>query len=259
MNEIIFQNRNKLYGAYVLRMNYEQYMRRAFILAIISFIFILLYVHFVSRTSVKQILLAIPIDMEKGRIQLTNDIPVMENIVKKNSLMHSEMARINSTKVVDDKQIIREVFKEEQIPTKTFDNESGQVGSGIDLGEDGGNDKSGAIEKSGSANTEIPPSLVEHMPEFQGGLGALYKFLSKNIKYPQIALENGIEGKVLLQFIINIDGSISGIELVRGIGGGCDEEAIRVIKMLPNWKPGKMNNQAVAVRYTLPVNFKLIK
>ena len=99
--------------------------------------------------------------------------------------------------------------------------------------------------------------VVEEMPTFPGGDKALYEFLAKNIKYPAVAKDNGIEGKVYIKFVVNEDGSVSQVQLARGIGGGCDEEAMRVVKDMPKWKPGKQRGKNVKVWYTLPVYFKL--
>ena len=83
------------------------------------------------------------------------------------------------------------------------------------------------------------------------------EYVAKNIKYPQIARETGIQGRVFVSFVVEPDGSISNVKLLRGIGGGCDEEAMRVIKSLPKWKPGKQRGKAVRVSYQIPVFFKL--
>ncbi|MBQ5496346.1 MAG: TonB family protein [Prevotella sp.] len=99
--------------------------------------------------------------------------------------------------------------------------------------------------------------IVEEMPSFPGGEAKLMEFVAKNIKYPQIARETGIQGRVFVGFVVEPDGSISNVKLLRGIGGGCDEEAMRVIKSLPKWKPGKQRGKAVRVSYQIPVFFKL--
>ena len=99
--------------------------------------------------------------------------------------------------------------------------------------------------------------IVEEMPSFPGGEGKLMEYVAKNIKYPQIARETGIQGRVFVGFVVEPDGSISNVKLLRGIGGGCDEEAMRVIKSLPKWKPGKQRGKAVRVSYQIPVFFKL--
>lgn len=100
--------------------------------------------------------------------------------------------------------------------------------------------------------------VVESMPEFPGGTQAMYKYIGENLKYPVIAQENGIQGRVVCQFTVNKDGSLVDIEVVRSAGDpSLDKEAVRVIKSMPKWKPGKQRNQPVRVKFTLPVNFKL--
>ena len=105
---------------------------------------------------------------------------------------------------------------------------------------------------------EVVFVVVESMPEFPGGQQALFKYLSENVKYPVIAQENGIQGRVICQFVVNKDGSIVDVEVVRSGGdASLDKEAIRVIKSMPKWKPGKQRGKPVRVKYTVPVNFKL--
>ena len=99
--------------------------------------------------------------------------------------------------------------------------------------------------------------IVEEAPEFPGGEKAMFAFINKNIRYPEIARENGIEGKVYIRFIVSKDGSIRDVKVLRGIGSGCDEEAMRVVKRMPNWKPGKQRGKAVSVMFNLPFSFKL--
>jgi protein TonB len=99
--------------------------------------------------------------------------------------------------------------------------------------------------------------IVEEMPSFPGGEAKLMEYVGKNIKYPQIARETGIQGRVFVNFVVEPDGSVSNVTVLRGIGGGCDEEAMRVVKNMPKWKPGKQRGKAVRVQYMLPVNFRL--
>lgn len=99
--------------------------------------------------------------------------------------------------------------------------------------------------------------VVEEMPEFPGGMAECLKFLGKNIKYPTIARENGVQGRVIVQFVVNQDGSIVDPVVVRSVDPYLDKEALRVIKTMPKWKPGKQRGKAVRVKYTVPVTFKL--
>ena len=100
--------------------------------------------------------------------------------------------------------------------------------------------------------------VVENMPEFPGGQAALMKYLSQNIKYPVLAQENGIQGRVVCQFVVERDGSIADVQVVRSSDdNSLDREALRVVKSMPKWTPGKQRGKPVRVKYTVPVNFKL--
>ncbi|MFA4853498.1 MAG: energy transducer TonB [Bacteroidales bacterium] len=100
-------------------------------------------------------------------------------------------------------------------------------------------------------------TIVEIMPKFKGGEQAMYKWLSKKIKYPKNAKENEITGTVIITFVIEKNGSVSNVEILKGIGGGCEEEALRVIKLMPKWKPGKQSGVPVRVQFNLPIIFTL--
>ena len=99
--------------------------------------------------------------------------------------------------------------------------------------------------------------MVEDQPEFPGGTAALMEYLRKNIKYPSICRENNIQGKVIVTFIVNKDGSIVEPEVIKAVNPSLDKEALRVISGMPNWKPGMQRGKAVRVRYSVPVNFRL--
>ncbi len=99
--------------------------------------------------------------------------------------------------------------------------------------------------------------VVEEQPEFEGGEAGLMKYLSENIVYPTMARESGIQGTVYLTFVIERDGSVTDIQVLRGIGGGCDEEAIRVVQNMAKWKPGKQRGKPVRVQFRLPIKFVL--
>lgn len=99
--------------------------------------------------------------------------------------------------------------------------------------------------------------VVEDQPEPQGGMAAFYEYVGKNLKYPSQARRMGVEGKVFVQFVVDKDGSINDVQAIKGIGAGCDEEAVRVIKAAAKWKPGKQRGRPVKVRMVLPITFKL--
>ena len=104
---------------------------------------------------------------------------------------------------------------------------------------------------------DVPKLWVEQMPKFGNGDADLLNYLAKNIRYPQMALESGISGIVHVKFVVDKKGKVGDVQILRGIGGGCDKEAIRVIESMPMWTPGKQNRKYVSVYYTVPVRFVL--
>jgi protein TonB len=100
-------------------------------------------------------------------------------------------------------------------------------------------------------------TIVEEMPSFPGGDAERNKFLAENIQYPQQATENGIQGTVYVSFVVDSKGNVTDVKILRGIGGGCDEEALRVVRMMPKWHPGKQNGKNVRVLFNMPIYFKL--
>jgi len=108
-----------------------------------------------------------------------------------------------------------------------------------------------------SSDPNEPFTMVEEMPSFPGGEQAMFKHFATHVKYPDEASESGIHGAVYVTFIVERDGRISDVKVLRGIGGGCDEEAVRVVNGMPNWIPGKQNGKIVRVRYNLPIRYAL--
>ncbi len=112
-------------------------------------------------------------------------------------------------------------------------------------------------EKTFIDKSEKPFDFVEQMPEFPDGQAAMFKFIQENIKYPEMARNSRRQGTVVIQFMVTVTGKIANIKVARGIGLGCDEEAVRVVSIMPAWKPGKHNGKAVPVNFTLPIKFEL--
>jgi protein TonB len=117
-----------------------------------------------------------------------------------------------------------------------------------------GTDKKGG---SGDMSNNEPQTFADVMPEFPGGMAALLAYIQKNLHYPAMAKEEGIQGPVVIRFIVNTLGEVEGAKVMKNIGGGCDKEALRVVNGMPKWKPGKQNGHNVKVYYTLPITFKL--
>ncbi len=113
------------------------------------------------------------------------------------------------------------------------------------------------FEEEEEIEEDVIFTVVEDQPEFPGGETARQQFLSDNLRYPQMAREAGIQGTVFVTFVVEIDGSVTDVRIVRGIGGGCDEEAMRVVRMMPNWQPGRQRGQPVRVQFVMPIRFRL--
>lgn len=113
------------------------------------------------------------------------------------------------------------------------------------------------IKDEKSSEEVFVANKIDKMPEYPGGIPALSAFLSENIKYPKSALEEGIYGCVYISFVVEKNGKISDVQVARSVHSSLDEEAARVVKMMPKWTPGIQNGKPVRVRFTLPVNFKL--
>jgi periplasmic protein TonB len=99
--------------------------------------------------------------------------------------------------------------------------------------------------------------MVDQMPQFPGGEEARMQYMAKSITYPKEAMDKGLQGVVYVSYVVEKDGSITNAKVVRGIGGGCDEEALRVVKTMPKWTPGKQNGKLVRVQFNMPISFKL--
>ncbi len=113
------------------------------------------------------------------------------------------------------------------------------------------------FEEEEAIDEEVIFTVVEDQPEFPGGEAARQKFLEDNLRYPQMAREAGIQGTVFITFVVERDGSVTDVRVIRGIGGGCDEEAVRVVRMMPRWEPGRQRGQPVRVQFNMPIRFRL--
>ena len=114
------------------------------------------------------------------------------------------------------------------------------------------------VQKEDSGNNGIF-QVVEQLPEFPGGMAELMKYLQKNLRYPQICKEQGVQGRVILQFVVNTDSTISNIEVVKSVNPHLDKEALRVVSSMPKWVPGRQYGKPVRSRFILPVTFRLPK
>lgn len=118
-------------------------------------------------------------------------------------------------------------------------------------------EQSAASAEKAAGDGKVFVDVVEQLPEFPGGMSELMKYLQQNLKYPKAAQDAGKEGRVIVQFVVNADGSIANPNVISGVEPSLDNEALRVVKMMPKWQPGKQDGKAVAVKFALPVTFNL--
>ncbi|MBF9255253.1 energy transducer TonB [Pontibacter sp. 172403-2] len=263
-NNVVFSGRNKAYGAYALRRQYSRHLAIATILATVTFSGALV------TPLLKTLLFGEQVKYEKPVYDLVIPIDILPPpVVEKpkeikvpvvTPAQPVKTAAYTSTKIVpdDSPEPVTELASQEElktanIGTKNMDGVAPEVPAttitvappaGIDAG-------------TGTTDSDEPFITVDQMPEFTGGEKALFAFLSNNINYPARARQAGAEGLVVVTFVVAANGSIQNVEVLKGLGFGTEEEAIRVIRKMPQWTPGRQNGRAVPVRYTLPIRFSL--
>ena len=264
--ELVFADRNKLYGAYELRQNYSVRLFKAMLLAV-SFFVCLVIGPFLYGKFARADMPGASLPMLDDETQLTVYVAPKAQPKKTTAPAAAPAPAIKQTTVrytvpvvVPAEQITIEMPAQTQIANAVIgpeDIKGDVVGVGTNaISNAGGGDDQGVGSKGGTESND-PFISVQQMPEFPGGQEAFGKYLSKNLRYPSQAQENNIQGRVTVSFIVETDGSLSNIHVLRGIGAGCDEEAVRVIKKAPAWRPGKQNGKAVRVMYNVPIVFNL--
>ena len=257
INEIVFEGRNKEYGAYALRKLYDKYISLSTTGAMILFSLIVSYplitAFFVQEeTNEKSIDNRRVITLEN----IFTEIPVnQENI---------QVPKTNSPKTPSIKFLVPEVKPDELVSTELIPTQKELEGKnpGIETVEGNINETDVVeeifeIKEPSDNSTEKVYTWAEEMPRFPGGDSELMKFFSENLVYPEIAKRAGIEGRVILSFIVDKNGNIIDVEVAKSIGAGCDEEAMRVLKIMPHWIPGKQNGNPVLTRIKIQFFFKL--
>lgn len=265
--DILFDDRNKDYGAYDLRRRYNKRVRTA--VAGMAAIVLLIVGGYTISTRLMASGRETPelkrIITETKLMEIPDEKPVVHTPppkVEAPALSKPEIKYVTpkiekDDKVNPDDELVKnDDLKKNAISTR--DNLNGDPNgsdNGVPEGVTGG---SNVVEAPKAVEKEVIPSFVEIMPEYPGGEAALMRFLHDNIRYPHVASENGIEGTVTIKFVVRQDGKVSDPEIVGAQkGGGLGEEALRVIRKMPKWRPGKQNGREVAVYYNLPIRFKL--
>ncbi len=265
LDDMVFENRNKEYGAYYLRKNYKSYINRAMVYGIGLFMLVFggayTYQNYILPNLTKEDLTEVEIDLSKLQEEKPEDLLVIPPPPPPPPVEPPpEVAQIKFLPPEPKKD--EEVLVEEPPPPAEKIEKaviSNKTVEGADVVEafippPPEEVKIVAIEKP---KEEEIFTAVEQNPEFPGGISEMYKFLGNNIKYPASAQRANVAGRVFVKFVVEKDGSIGNVEVLKGIGFGCDEEAIRVIKSMPKWNPGRQNGKNVRVFYNMPVVYKL--
>lgn len=264
--DLVFEGRNKAYGAYRLRKS----TTKRNILAMVAVV-ILLIVAFIILT-VKNF-----VDEQRAKVAMTQ-VAELTNYKQpeKKAEVKQKKVEVEPERVVERvKSSIKftaPVIKKDQEvkPDEELKTQDELMSTKTAIGTfdvKGNDDANGEILKAKEVIAEPEPpkheeenkvfDIVEQQPLFPGGPAALMKYLSENTKYPVVAQENGVQGRVTVQFVVEKDGSISDVHVLRGVDPSLDKEAVRVVKSMPRWTPGKQNGITVRVNYRVPVLFRL--
>jgi protein TonB len=266
LDDMVFETRNKEYGAYYLRKNYKSYLTRAVIFGAGFFILVFggayTYERFILPNLPKEDFKEVEIDLSKLQEEQPEEIidippppppPPVEPPpeVAQIKFLPPEPKKDEEV-VIEEPPPPAEKIEKAVISSKTVE---GADATDVFIPPPPPEEvKVVAIEKP---KEEEIFTAVEQNPEFPGGISEMYKFLGNNIKYPAAAQRANVSGRVFMKFVVEKDGSIGNVEVLKGIGFGCDEEAIRVIKSMPKWNPGRQNGKNVRVFYQMPVVYKL--
>ncbi|MFB9864054.1 energy transducer TonB [Rufibacter immobilis] len=270
LDDMIFEGRNKAYGAYVLRKLYDRHISQAVLYAIALFLFGF-SVPFVANLVDGHDVQAAHIKTKDTVCMIPVFIPPVEEQVKEVPKAEEPAAAQPAARTIknvtvkvvpESTPVVDEVPTQEELKTAN----SGLVASEGDGGANLNNPDPGAGSGSGTGTgtdvgSEAPSNSifysVEHMPEFEGGLQKLMDFVGRSLRYPRAAQANGVEGTVVVSFVVAASGDLTDIQILKGLGYGTEEEVLRVMKKLPRWKPGNQNGRNVPVRMTLPIRLEL--
>ena len=262
--ELIFDDKNKSYGAYVLRNDSSNRHLKALIILLVlvsAFLFLPdLIKSVIPEKKAPEVAQVTEIDMAdldiEQEIPEENQIKEIENVPPPPLL--KETIQFTPPVVTKDEDVRDEELMLTQ--QELTDNQVDISVATIEGVKEGGVDIADLVEHKVVVQEEKKPEIFSHVevpPQFPGGEKELMKWLGDNISYPTIAAEQGIQGRVILRFVVGPDGSVGNVEVQRSLDPSCDKEAQRVVKKMPKWIPGKQNGNPVHVYYTLPVLFKL--
>ena len=264
--DLVFEGKNKEYGAYVLRRDTGKRNVKALIWVMIgiALIFAIAYANLAIQNAMKQNA-AIETDVELSKLAQKKEAKVERKEPVKVEVEQKVVEKVKSSVKFTAPEIKKddEVKPEDEIKSQ---DDLSKTNTAIGTFDVKGNDEAeGEVLKAKEVVVDEKPKeeetkvfdVVEQMPSFPGGDAELMKFLHDHMKYPAVAEENGIQGRVICTFVVERDGSITDVKVITSVDPSLDKEAIRVLKSMPKWIPGKQNGSAVRVKYTVPVTFRL--
>ena len=264
--DLVFEGKNKEYGAYVLRKETGKRNLKAllWVLVGIALIFGIAYANLAIQNAIKQNV-SVETDVELSKLAQKKEAKVERKEPVKVEMEQKVAEKVKSSVKFTAPEIKKDDEVKPEDELKSQDDLS-KTNTAIGSFDVKGNDEAeGEVLKAKEVVVDEKPKeeetkvfdVVEQMPQFPGGPNALFEYLSKNIKYPVVAEENGIQGRVIVTFVVERDGSITDVKVAKSVDPSLDKEAQRVVKSMPHWIPGKQNGSAVRVKYTVPVTFKL--
>ncbi|GAA4916472.1 energy transducer TonB [Mucilaginibacter defluvii] len=267
--DVVFENRNKSYGAYQLRKSNGANMLKSLLITFSAVGLGIIIYSFTHKVAIVEPPLISPNEREIP-VEIKNLLPPKEEEKVFEATPKTELPKaVAKAAKVKTKAIPNRVVRDELVktdPPKTSDegaigptNQDGpateiNIPAGTTTGTPGGSGTGGGDATGDEVHTSIG---LSSLPEPYDGMEGWNKYLSRNLRYPVIAAENGLSGKVFISFIIEKDGTLTDIKVERGAGNGFDEEALRVLKKAKAWKPGTQNGRPVRVRYTIPISFTI--
>ncbi|MCC3155701.1 TonB family protein [Hymenobacter sp. 15J16-1T3B] len=264
LDEIVFEGRNKAYGAFDLRQSYPTHVRRAVGLALLLFVVLAFAPSIVRRLMPEPVAVKPPVLDTDHDFTQVNFKPIDEPKPVTPPATGAKVPTVATpTLVVPD---AKAKPRDESVtpPANAMPGAVNEVGLGeipndgnVVPGDGTGKQPLDLSTPASSAGKTDVFITAEVMPAFEGGDAALVDFLRRNMRYPATALREQIEGKVFVSFTVSATGEIVDVQVLKGLGYGTDEEALRVVRKMPAWKPGVQNGHAVAVRYTLPITFRI--
>lgn len=272
--DIIFDGKNKEFGAYQLRRNSDKRHNRAVLATLIGLIVILVGAYFLGMYNdfrAKQHEAELQAQLEQQLAQMAEEVPeeeapeeelqAVEAPEQEQALPEEILNTIKDTEIqiAADNEVTEDITSKDDVAESTAAAGATTFDQGTDNLEVVRTHKDEIIveEKKPEPKKEEIFTAVEQMPQFPGGEAELMKYVTNHIKYPTMAAENNIQGRVVVKFVVKKDGSVGEVQVLRGKDPDLDKEAVRVVRTLPKFIPGKMNGQAVSVWFTLPINFKL--